>query len=126
MVAYNFKKQFAPLIKSGAKQQTIRALRKTRHAIAGEHIQVYTGMRTKSCTKIIDPDPLCVASLSIKIDGPEVSIQGVFLGSSERDRLAIADGFNSYSELASFFKPRMPFEGVLIAWGDWGPRWIPF
>ncbi|MBT9314211.1 hypothetical protein [Leptothoe spongobia] len=126
MVASNFKKQFAPLIESGQKQQTIRAPRKNRHAIAGETIQIYTGMRTKACTKLIAPDPLCVASLKIKIDGSEVSIEGVFLNELERQRLAIADGFDSYDKLASFFEPRMPFEGVLIAWGEWGPYWTAF
>ena len=125
MVAYNFKKQFAPLIKSGTKQQTIRAPRKTRHAIAGEPIQLYTGMRTKACSKLIDPDPTCRAVLPISIDGMEVLIDGVPLMDKELEQLAIADGFNSLDELVDFFKDRMPFEGVLIAWGDWQPYWTP-
>ncbi|EKV02364.1 hypothetical protein Lepto7375DRAFT_4592 [Leptolyngbya sp. PCC 7375] len=123
MVAYNFKQQFAPLIRSGAKQQTIRARRKNRHAIAGEPVQLYTGMRTKSCIKLIDPDPLCRAVLPISIDGVEVLIDGTPLMGEELEELAVEDGFNSFKELAEFFKPRMPFEGVLIAWGDWQPYW---
>ena len=126
MVAYNFKKQFAPLIRSGAKQQTIRAPRKTRHAIAGEPIQIYTGMRTKSCSKLIAPDPTCRAVLPISIDGIEVLIDGVPLMNKELEQLAIADGFNSFEKLAEFFEDRMPFQGFLIAWGDWLPYWTPF
>ncbi|MDV3351993.1 ASCH domain-containing protein [Leptothoe sp. LEGE 181152] len=126
MVAYNFKQQFAPLIRSGAKQQTIRARRKNRHAIAGEPIQIYTGMRTKSCSKLIDPDPICRAALPTSIDGMDVVIDGTPLVGNELEQFAIADGFSSFDELADFFKDRMPFEGVLIAWGDWQPYWTPF
>ncbi|ESA37841.1 hypothetical protein N836_35060 [Leptolyngbya sp. Heron Island J] len=126
MVAYNFKKQFAPLIKSGAKQQTIRAPRKTRHAIAGEPIQLYTGMRTKACSKLIDPDPTCRAVLPISIDGRQVLIKSTPLIGEELEQLAIADGFSSFEELAEFFEDRTPFQGFLIAWGDWLPCWTPF
>ncbi|MFG6098068.1 hypothetical protein SPB21_22585 [Leptothoe sp. ISB3NOV94-8A] len=42
---------------------------------------------------------------------------------NQEEQFAIADGFSSFDELADFFKDRMPFEGVLIAWGDWQPYW---
>ena len=60
MVAYNFKPQFVPLIETGAKQQTIRSPRK-RHTQPGEAMQLYTGMRTKACRKLVTPDPLCIS-----------------------------------------------------------------
>ena len=47
VVALNFKQQFIPPILSGAKRQTIRAIGRRRHAIPGETLQLYTGMRTK-------------------------------------------------------------------------------
>jgi hypothetical protein len=59
MVAYNFKPQFAPLVEAGTKLQTIRAERRSRHAAPGEAIQLYTGMRTKACRKLLTPDPIC-------------------------------------------------------------------
>lgn len=64
MPAYNFQKQFAPLVESGQKRQTIRAIGKRRHARPGESLQLYTGQRTKACRKLISPDP--VASMPPK------------------------------------------------------------
>ena len=61
MPAYNFQKQFAPLVESGQKRQTIRAIGKRRHARPGESLQLYTGQRTKACRKLISPDPECVS-----------------------------------------------------------------
>ncbi len=57
MVAYSFKPRFVPAIKARTKCQTIRGER-ARHAKPGERLQLFTGMRTKQCEKIID-DPLC-------------------------------------------------------------------
>lgn len=51
MVAYSFKRQFGPPILAGTKGGTIRNDRK-RHARPGEELQLYHGMRTKSCTLI--------------------------------------------------------------------------
>jgi hypothetical protein len=56
MPAYNFQKQFAPLVQSGEKRQTIRTLGKRSHAQPGNKLQLYTGMRTKQCRKLVDPD----------------------------------------------------------------------
>ena len=63
MVAYSFQPGFAAEIIAGRKTQTIRNPRK-RHAMPGEHLQLFTGMRTRYCKKII-PDPLCIG-----VDGP--------------------------------------------------------
>lgn len=117
MVAYNFKKQFAPAVKSGCKLQTIRAMRK-RHAMPGEAIQLYTGMRTKSCQKLISPDPTCKAIRPIKITVDSVWVDGVILLRHEVERLAIADGFDGIPDFMRFFKEThgLPFEGVLIEW----------
>ena len=52
MVAYSLKPRFIPPILSGAKRQTIRAISRRRHAIPGETLQLYTGMRTKQCRLI--------------------------------------------------------------------------
>ena len=59
MVAYSFKARFVPLIREGLKTQTIRAQR-SRHARPGELIQLFSGMRTHLCEKIV-PDPVCIA-----------------------------------------------------------------
>ena len=76
MVAYSFKAQFADRIRAGEKCQTIRAQRK-RHARPGEPMQIFTGMRTKHCERII-PDPLCLAVDPIRINLR--SLEGRFKG----------------------------------------------
>ncbi|MEO0853724.1 MAG: ASCH domain-containing protein, partial [Cyanobacteria bacterium J06648_11] len=74
MVAYNFRSEFADAVADGHKPHTIRAPRQTRHARPGEPIQLYTGMRSKQCRKLLTPDPICVAVLPINI-----SLNGVYL-----------------------------------------------
>jgi len=117
MVAYNFKKRFAPLIISGAKPHTIRGHRK-RHARPGEAMQLYTGMRTKHCIKLLDPDPICVSVKPIVISESSIQLDGLLLLGNQVDRLAEADGFETIDEFFKFFRDThgLPFEGVLIEW----------
>jgi hypothetical protein len=99
MVALSFKGQFAAPIIAGTKRQTIRAGRK-RPPRAGERLQLYTGMRTKHCRKII-PDPLCteVRVICIEVDPahPQIIASIDFGDFKLRDdvieRFAVADGF---------------------------------
>jgi hypothetical protein len=122
MVAYSFDKRFAPVIIAGAKQQTIRARRK-RHARPGEALQLYTGMRTRQCVKII-VDPVCESASSISIwfsDVPEENsliIDGVDYDGDLND-FARADGFANWPEMRAFWERHhdtVYFEGVLIRW----------
>ncbi len=118
MVAYNFKKQFVPLIEMGAKRQTIRSPRK-RHTKPGEAVQLYTGMRTKACRKLVHPDPICI-SVEPLLMHHELGIQinDRWLSRDELTQLAIADGFGNWDECFRFFRDMhgFPFQGVLIQW----------
>lgn len=99
MVAYSFKSFFAPQIASGEKCQTIRSDR-PRHARPGERVQLYQGMRTKHCRKIID-DQICTKVLPIEIAISElinelvasVVVDGIHLHRDEVEQFARADGF---------------------------------
>ncbi len=119
MVAYGFQNRFAPKIESGEKKQTIRALRKNRHTKPGEPMQLYKGMRTKMCRKII-PDPICQKVIDIFIDhhGWNVILDGKSLSDYEIYQLARKDGFATITKFFRYFvslkKPH--FEGVLIIW----------
>jgi hypothetical protein len=125
MVAYNFKPQFAPLIASGQKCQTIRTLGKRRHARAGDTLQLYTGQRTRSCRKLLDT--VCTEAIPIamhphKMDEVVTGLS-IYLGHAECAldaasvaALAKADGFESISEFVDFLRERLPFEGMLIQW----------
>lgn len=138
MVAYSFAPQFIEPIVSGSKRQTVRGLRK-RHARAGEHIQIYTAMRTKYCRKILTPDPICISVKSIWLRVQkrtehlleEVQINGIALDEAEIEQFAIDDGFAG-GLCDGFARRRMgefwlkahafpdtlglTFDGVIIGW----------
>jgi uncharacterized protein YqfB (UPF0267 family) len=124
MVAYSFKARFGPLIRSGAKTQTVRADRK-RHARPGEALQLYTGMRTRSCTLLATAT--CVAVWAIRFDfraGQEmVMVHGhPALWPSELDHFAQRDGFADWADLKAFWVKEHAgletFDGVMISWAD--------
>ena len=118
MVAYSFKARFAPPILDGTKPGTIRADRK-RHARPGEIMQLYTGMRTRSC-KLIMRAP-CTKVWPVRIllerrpeiiDGPE-KVENL-------DAFAVSDGFADFDDMARFWHDNHPevtrFSGVHLFW----------
>ena len=56
MPAFSFKERFVPMVKDGSKTQTIRSFRKAPFRV-GTPAHLFYGMRTKFCTKLIDPSP---------------------------------------------------------------------
>ncbi|MBX3580808.1 MAG: ASCH domain-containing protein [Rhizobiaceae bacterium] len=100
MVAYFFAPQFRGQVAALTKLQTVRADRR-RHARPGEAVQLYAGMRTKHCVKLVDPDPICVSVHSIEISTTPlldefiaaISIDGVPLDRDGIEAFARADGF---------------------------------
>jgi len=127
MVAYSFQKQFGPPIKAGTKTGTIRADRK-RHAREGENLQLFTGMRTKYCQKII-PDPVCQMVMPISLHVQPERMGHIMVGKADwllhptgETDFAMCDGFNDMREMHAFWlKTHGPglFEGFWIAWADW-------
>lgn len=122
MPALNFKARFEPLIVSGTKRQTIRALRKDgRDPKPGQQLYLYTGMRTKSC-RCISRYQSCKSTHPIEISncggGIMVSVDGKTLSSTEVQSLAVADGFKTAREFLQFFMENhsFPFNGLLIKW----------
>ncbi len=142
MVAYGFKPFFGPQIADGSKTHTIRGHRR-RHAHVGEPVQLFTGLRTRHCRKII-PDPVCVAVLPILIMSSDlidagiayVEIDGIPLRRDEIEAFAISDGFaperlaghapakligkTARETMGRFWAANNPgtrFEGVIIRWG---------
>lgn len=100
MVAYGFKRYFAPQIEDGSKTHTIRGHRR-RHAHPGEAVQLYSGMRSSHCRKII-ADPVCISVLPIVIMSSDllsagiayIEIDGRPLHRDEIEPFAISDGFD--------------------------------
>ncbi len=135
MVAYNFKARFEYDVVARTKRQTIRADRK-RHARPGERIQLYTGMRSRHCRKLI-PDPVCTAVHDIEIDVAGViviqiagiRIDGVLVDPADMEAFAAADGFQpgpgsdpsitALTQMARFWHTTHGaglFTGKLIKW----------
>lgn len=112
MTAYNFHKQFAPAIFRGDKTQTIRQVGKGRHAKRGSKLQLYFGMRTQHCRKIILHDPTCVSveplSIIVSCRNGWATIDQLKVG--ERFILpecigpfAQSDGFTDANAMAEYF-----------------------
>lgn len=132
MVAYSFKAQFAEPIVTLVKRQTVRGHR-TRHALPGEPMQLYTAMRTKHCRKLLDTDPICLDVRSILIDlSPYhpliiagIAIDGVTLDDEEIEQFAVDDGFGSAADGAARWRMgkfwdanhgHSEFDGIVLRW----------
>ena len=115
MPAINFKKQFAELVESEEKRQTIRPLRKC-PIKPGETLLLYTGMRTKQCRKL--KEVVC-KNVSPIVVGPRwIRLNGEVLEDEEMFKMARRDGFRRTLDFFNFFRKQysLPFHGVLIQW----------
>ena len=114
-----FKAQFADLVERREKTQSIRA-RGDRFKVGG-HIQLYTGLRTKACRKLVADDPVCLSVEPVVIHHHWMEVDGRRLLSTERIEMAHADGFAGYWDFATFFADQqnhtLPWRGFLIKWG---------
>ena len=127
MVAYSFRKTFAPDIQAGTKTGTIRGPRK-RHAKVGEDLQLYQGMRTKYCKKII-PDPVCEGVYEIAMDIHPKQMGAIVVGGAGwmlsrhgYDLFAQKDGFENMNAMHAFWIKHHDtgtFEGFWIRWEPW-------
>jgi hypothetical protein len=125
MVAYSFNTRFAAAIQQGYKRQTIRADRpgKFRHARVGELLQLFTGMRTAHCRKIIDDVPCTdVCPVVIQFDDAMriVRIDTGGVPVRDLDAFAVRDGFADAADMAEFWEHNRGtitrFDGTLIEW----------
>ncbi len=124
MVAYSFNPRFIEPIRQGIKTQTIRAQGARRHARPGELLQLYSGMRTAHCLKIL-PDVVCLAAMQVKIHFADGAIVRAFTEGvrvRDLDAFALRDGFLDSDEMSAFWRTHHPeavtigFRGVLIEW----------
>lgn len=119
MPLLNYQKQFAPLVESGEKQQTIRAWRK-RLFKTGDRLYHYTGLRTKHCKKLAEN--VCKLAVGITITKESVEIHYYRHNDTrvneDLDKFAIADGFQDWREMKAWFRKThgLPFSGQLIMW----------
>lgn len=137
MVAYSCQPGFVAPIEAGSKLHTLRNPRK-RHARPAEELQLYTGMRTRSCRLIArktcsqvlgvwldlyGSTPVQLYEIAELVPGEPRRI-GPFHAVVDVEAFAIADGFTRFEVLARFWRKVHKvrrWDGVLIGWG---PRYL--
>lgn len=121
MGLYNFRKQFTAKILSGDKQHTIRRIRAVPDK-PGNILHLYTGLRHKGAQLLMRVPCTLVEEIEIDACGhecncdPFVAIGGVELDASEREALAVRDGFPDFATMLEFWAGRLPFKGHIIHW----------
>ena len=119
MPLLGFKKQFAPLVESGANRQTIRLKRKDgKNPHPGDTLYLYTGLRTKGCRKL--GTAICTGAWDVGITKCGPVLTGIRLDPDEAGELAARDGFSCFGDMQDFFEKEhsLPFWGLLIEWGE--------
>lgn len=121
-----FKAQFAPLVRSGAKRQTIRPVPKGRRPQAGdlESWREWSGKPYRSKTvELAQVRVIAVNKIEIFRDGPEPSDYQILSDFNVSpalpklaDEFAQADGFKDMNEMLAWFDAQhgLPFKGILI------------
>lgn len=98
MVAFSFKPQFAPMIVARTKIQTVR---QSHRCEPGDMMQLYTGLRTRYCKKVI-PDVACTL-----VDYVNIAPDFITFGNADlhpdAEGFAKLDGFESFSDMLKFF-----------------------
>lgn len=118
MVAFSFSPEFAGPVERREKRQTIR---QTRRASVGDRIQLYTGMRTKQCRKLVEEDPLCTFVGYVAIRPDYLTVGDVRSHPRDIDEFARLDGFTDYAGMVAWFQARYgqpSFIGYLHRW-EW-------
>ena len=104
MPAYNFQKQFVPMIIDGQKPHTIRKRRVRRPTVAGDRLFLYTGMRTKNSELIANALCTLVEPVIIYPFIGHIRKNGVLMEENEIEALAKADGFQDAELFFDFFR----------------------
>lgn len=129
MPAYSFQERFVPFI---------LALRKgrSRHALPGDKLYLYYGLRTKWCRKI--GEAICCRTERITINIDKIVLEDpprcIYQSLTARNVFAWADGFRPQRSTADdpagawelmlrYWQQthELPFEGVIIYWKDFKP-----
>jgi hypothetical protein len=113
---------FREQILSGAKRQTIRAVRKN-PIKEGETLYMWWKQRSPKREKLGETKCINIAPITIRKDGYSIQSEKFFNSGEFTDYLslslmAIANGFKDWQELVEFFEKAhgLPFTGVVIQW----------
>lgn len=120
---FNFKRQFAPAVRSGLKRQTVRSTRKdSKRPQLGDSVKLYTGLRT-TATTLLNAGPV-VRCRSVRMDIPahELVIDGELQSIEQSVSFAQADGFAGRLAMFDWFADQYgsAFEGFCVEWNPEG------
>lgn len=115
MTVFSFKPEFVGKILAGEKQSTIRS---TKRCEVGDTMQLYTGLRTKKCKKLMDA--ICIGVAPIKISKAEIWKIGKTEGNVRPSSLFFheQEGFTNVQAMVDFFREEygLPYRGWIHAW----------
>jgi len=113
-----FKPQFAPLVKSGVKCQTVRPL-PARMPKAGDFIslRVWKNKPYRS-PQVVLKEATITEVKTVEIGFNHIAVDQFHLTPAQQDAFAKSDGFQTSGELMSWFHRThgLPFNGVVIKW----------
>ena len=116
---FNFKPQFARLVESGAKRQTVRATRKdNRVPRSGDTVKLYTGLRTRKARLLLAAPVVRCEPVRIFSDRT-VLVGATMLIGQHLARFAKDDGFAGAAEMFDWFQETHgpdDFEGFVVQW----------
>jgi hypothetical protein len=117
---FNFKPQFARLVESGAKRQTIRATRAdNRVPRPGDIAKCYTGLRTTKARLLLAAPVVRCEPVRIDFEARTVLVGATLLIGPRLGQFAKDDGFAGSAELFDWFKETHgpdDFEGFVVQW----------
>lgn len=119
MIVRMVKPQFANLVKSGEKCQTVRPVPK-RMPKVGEAISLreWTGKPYRSKQRVLKESTVAMI-WSVHISANfGISVEGFLLGTEAQMDFAKADGFNTAQDMIDWFNYThgLPFDGICIYW----------
>lgn len=118
MPAYNYKARFADDVENLRKRQTVR-LKRQRPTKPGDTLYHYTGMRTKTCRKLLEIKCKSVTPVDLDENG-NLWVDNKLLTIDETVAFAQADGFDGLNQFFDFFEDHygLPLFGELevIKW----------
>jgi hypothetical protein len=121
MPSFGFKHQFAELVETGAKCQTIRTRRKHMPRI-GQIAYCFENLRRKNCRRLGGWTIKSVLEvwiywdhINIQISDTVCQIETISLPIA-LDLFAQMDGFKDWKEMSEFFKPNYGRPMTLIKW----------
>jgi len=124
LVVKMFKAQFALLVKSGAKLQTVRPTPK-RMPKVGQRISLrqWIGKPYRSKQRVLresvitDVQTIWFDGCTIRLDGKNIAED--FFPTTAEEAFARADGFENLNAMADWFRAThrsLPFQGIVIKW----------